>query len=186
MPKIVDHDRCRKELMHKCLALFARRGYGSITMRQIATELGVSTGTLYHYFPSKESLFMQLVQELCEQDITNFFAQAAEGGTLRDRLNHVITFFLENFKFYQQQLLLWVDFYQHTQQKAGDDQRFLQEIWQRTHDQLVTYLQLPPNRAAFVLIFMDGLLLQCLYERDTEKASGIEHQSQLLVDLLTE
>ena len=83
MPKIVDHDRYRKELLQGSLDLFAERGYGSITMRQIAKGLGVSTGTLYHYFPSKESIFMQLVQELCEQDISSFFAQAPEANTLR-------------------------------------------------------------------------------------------------------
>lgn len=185
MPKIVDHDRYRKELMHQCLALFAERGYGSITMRQIAQNLSVSTGTLYHYFPSKESIFMQLVQELCEQDIANFFAQAPTRKTLTERLQIVMAFFLKNFKFYQQQLLLWVDFYQHTQRKAIDDQQFLQKIWWHAHEQLVAYLQLPSDKAAFVLVFMDGLLLQCLYDHDTNDSTWVEHQSQLLIELMT-
>ena len=76
MPKIVDHDRYRKELLSGCFTLFAERGYGSITMRQIAKALGVSTGTLYHYFPSKESIFMQLVQDSFERNISTFLAQA--------------------------------------------------------------------------------------------------------------
>ena len=114
MPKIVDHDRYRKELLHGCLDLFAERGYGSITMRQIAKGLGVSTGTLYHYFPSKESIFMQLVQELCEQDISSFFAQAPEGLTLEGRLRAIMAFVLQNAQFYYQQLVLWVDFFQQT------------------------------------------------------------------------
>ena len=59
MPKIVDHEQYRKELLGKCFDLFAQKGYGSITMRQIAQGLGVSTGTLYHYFPSKQALFEQ-------------------------------------------------------------------------------------------------------------------------------
>ena len=89
MPKIVDHDQYRKELLSKCLTLFAERGYGSVTMRQIGQGLGVSTGTLYHYFPSKESILIQLVEELCEQDIATFFAQAprevALGRSFTDR-----------------------------------------------------------------------------------------------------
>jgi AcrR family transcriptional regulator len=54
MPKIVDHDQYRKELLSKCFDLFAEKGYGSITMRQIAEGLNVSTGTLYHYFPANK------------------------------------------------------------------------------------------------------------------------------------
>ena len=38
-------------------------------MRQIAGGLKVSTGTLYHYFPNKQALFEQLVEEICQQDI---------------------------------------------------------------------------------------------------------------------
>ena len=185
MPKIVDRDRYRKELLQQCLTLFAEQGYGSITMRQIAQGLGVSTGTLYHYFPSKEGIFIQLVQELCEQDIANFFAQAPAGKTAIDRLRIVMAFFLENFKFYQQQLLLWVDFYQHSQRTVVDDRQILRGFWQRTHDQLATYLQLPnPASVDFVLVFMDGLLLQCLYDRGKAEQEWVLQQTELLVSLL--
>ncbi|MGB6015410.1 MAG: helix-turn-helix domain-containing protein, partial [Nodosilinea sp.] len=48
MPKIVDHDQYRREILDQCFDLFAEKGYAALTMRQIAQELGVSTGTLYH------------------------------------------------------------------------------------------------------------------------------------------
>ncbi|MDA0267628.1 MAG: TetR/AcrR family transcriptional regulator [Cyanobacteria bacterium] len=185
MPKIVDHDRYRKELLNQCLALFAAQGYGSITMRQIAQGLGVSTGTLYHYFPSKESILEQLVQDLCEQGITDFFAQAPPAERVGDRLRIVIEFFLAHYRFYQQQLLLWVDFHQHSQRKGTERQAFLQRFWQRTHAQLVAYLQLPnPAHVDFVLVFMDGLLLQCLYERGEAEADWVTQQTELLIALL--
>jgi len=76
MPKVVDHIQYRRDLLRQSLDLFAEKGYGSLTMRQLAEALGVSTGTLYHYFPSKESLFIQLIEELTEQDISNFLSQA--------------------------------------------------------------------------------------------------------------
>ena len=185
MPKIVDHDRYRKELLSKCLTLFAERSYGSITMRQIAQGLGVSTGTLYHYFPGKEDIFIQLVQELCEQNIADFFAQAPAGETVGDRLHIVMASFLENWQFYQQQLLLWVDFYQHSQRKATDGQQFLRGVWQRTRDQLASYLQLSNSaHVDFVLVFIDGLLLQCLYEHDNDDQSWITQQTELLIELI--
>ena len=128
---------------------------------------------------------MQLVQELMEKDLATFFAQAPSAETVSDRLRIVMALFLENFKVYQQQLFLWVDFYQHSQRKAVDDQQFLRGVWQRTHDQLAAYLQLPnPAQIDFVLVFMDGLLLQCLYDRGKARQEWIAEQTELLIELL--
>jgi AcrR family transcriptional regulator len=185
MPKIVDHDRYRKELLLQCLTLFAERGYGSITMRQIARELGVSTGTLYHYFPGKEDIFMQLVQEVCERDIASFLAQAPQGDSLQERLENVMEFVLKNIQFYQQQILLWVEFHQQSQNQA-EAQQFLRGFWQRTRDQLAAYLKdLDPAQVDFVLIFLDGLLVQGLYGHDDSNPGWVATQTDLLVRLLT-
>ena len=57
MPKIVDHDAYRRELVEKATQLFSGHGFSGLGMRQIANELGISKSALYHYFPSKELLF---------------------------------------------------------------------------------------------------------------------------------
>lgn len=85
MPKIVDHEQYRKELLHKSFDLFAEKGY-AITMRQIAQGLNVSTGTLYHYFPSKEALFEQLVIALAEQDIMRVTDELKHTTTIAERI----------------------------------------------------------------------------------------------------
>jgi AcrR family transcriptional regulator len=64
MPKIVDHDAYRKELLFRSLDLFVCRGYSALSIRHIAAELNVSTGTLYHYFKTKEELFLALLDEV--------------------------------------------------------------------------------------------------------------------------
>ena len=58
MPKIVDHDAYRDELATRAVEVFRRRGYAGIGMREMAHELGMSKSALYHYFPSKEALFL--------------------------------------------------------------------------------------------------------------------------------
>ncbi|WP_207539468.1 TetR/AcrR family transcriptional regulator [Sabulicella rubraurantiaca] len=40
--------------------LFAQRGFDGVSMRDIATECGVSKATLYHYFPDKDSILRPL------------------------------------------------------------------------------------------------------------------------------
>lgn len=64
MPKIVDRDARRRELVSRAVVLFRERGYSGLGMRQIATELGVPKSTLYHYFPSKEALFAACTEQV--------------------------------------------------------------------------------------------------------------------------
>lgn len=59
MPKIVDHDAYRGEIAERAVGVFRRNGYSGIGMRDIAKALGMSKGALYHYFPSKEALFLE-------------------------------------------------------------------------------------------------------------------------------
>ena len=56
MPKIVDHDERRQELVEATWRVIARTGIVGVTTREIAREAGVSTGVLAHYFGDKEEL----------------------------------------------------------------------------------------------------------------------------------
>jgi AcrR family transcriptional regulator len=56
VPKIVDHDARREELVEATWRVIARAGMVGATMREIAREAGVSTGILAHYFADKEDL----------------------------------------------------------------------------------------------------------------------------------
>lgn len=56
MPKVVDHDQRRVELVGATWRLIARDGLGGATMREIAAEAGFANGALKPYFGSKEQL----------------------------------------------------------------------------------------------------------------------------------
>lgn len=44
------------------LTLFARHGYAAVSMRQIASEVGVQVGALYNYTPDKQTLLFSLMK----------------------------------------------------------------------------------------------------------------------------
>ena len=44
--------------------LIARHGLEGVTMRAVAKEAGLSYGSLFHYFTSKDELLMHAVQQL--------------------------------------------------------------------------------------------------------------------------
>lgn len=51
------------ELTAAALALFVEKGYAATRLEDIATRAGVSKGTLYLYFDSKDALFKAVIQE---------------------------------------------------------------------------------------------------------------------------
>ena len=64
MPKIVDHQAHREELAKKAVEYFFQCGYAGSSMRDIAQFLGVSKSALYHYFPSKDALFLAATEQV--------------------------------------------------------------------------------------------------------------------------
>ncbi|GAA1869340.1 TetR/AcrR family transcriptional regulator [Brevibacterium marinum] len=56
MPKIVDHDQRRRELVAATLRIIVRQGLAGATMRDIAAEAGFANGAIKSYFASKSDL----------------------------------------------------------------------------------------------------------------------------------
>ena len=56
MPKIVDHDARRLELVEVTWRVIARRGFDGVTLRDVAAEAGFANGALKPYFPTRASL----------------------------------------------------------------------------------------------------------------------------------
>jgi AcrR family transcriptional regulator len=52
-----------QELLAAALALFVERGFAATRLDDVAARAGVSKGTLYLYFPSKEDLFRAVVRD---------------------------------------------------------------------------------------------------------------------------
>jgi AcrR family transcriptional regulator len=62
-----------QELLDAALALFVEKGFAATRSEEVAARAGVSKGTLYLYYPSKEELFKAVVRK-------NLSALIAEGA----------------------------------------------------------------------------------------------------------
>lgn len=51
------------ELLAAALTLFVDKGYAATSLERVASHAGVSKGTLYLYYKSKEALFKAVIQE---------------------------------------------------------------------------------------------------------------------------
>jgi len=80
------------ELMAAALELFVSKGFAATRVEEVARLAGVSKGTLFLYFSSKEELFKAVVRE----HISGHFAQWGEDiqhfeGSSRDMLRHLLS-----------------------------------------------------------------------------------------------
>lgn len=62
------------ELLDAALELFVEKGFAATRVEEVAQRAGVSKGTLFLYFPSKEELFKAVVRE----NLSGRFAEWAE------------------------------------------------------------------------------------------------------------
>ncbi|MDR2308259.1 MAG: TetR/AcrR family transcriptional regulator [Paucimonas sp.] len=69
MPPVNAALRCAnfEERRDRAMALFAEKGFGQVSMRELAAHVGLTAGSLYHHFPSKQDLLYDLIEELYEE-----------------------------------------------------------------------------------------------------------------------
>jgi len=113
MPKIVNREEYRQKLLEKSLHLFTRRGYNNINMKEIAAEIGVSTGTLYHYFPSKLSMLGEMIAWIGDKNVQEYIERTSRVDKMSDRFDMIVDFWKEKSELYENIMLLAIDMYRN-------------------------------------------------------------------------
>lgn len=54
-------EKRRQEILYAGLSLFIQKGYSGTTIKDIASAVGMSAGLMFHYYASKEELYLTLV-----------------------------------------------------------------------------------------------------------------------------
>jgi len=79
------------EIIDAALDLFVANGFNATRLDDVARKAGVSKGTVYLYFDSKESLFREVVQQIIIPEIEKAEQKAAEFvGSQSELLKRVI------------------------------------------------------------------------------------------------
>jgi AcrR family transcriptional regulator len=92
--------RKRATILEAASRIFATRVYHLVTMEEVARVARVGKGTLYRYFPSKEDLYLAIVDQafgvLIGRLESERAAGAAPGTTLRRMIEAVVETFAEH------------------------------------------------------------------------------------------
>lgn len=90
MPAQSDTTDIRRRILEAAIPLFARLGYGSASVRELAEAAGVTKPTLYYHFGNKEGLYVAAVESALDLFHQEVRLAAEMPGTARQRIGHVI------------------------------------------------------------------------------------------------
>src|ERR1700743_744953 len=97
--------------------LFAERGYGDVTMDEIAAAVGVTKPLLYNYFGNKERLYIACMETPGDSLIKTVGAAIAETDSPGDALGAGVRAF---FAFLDSDRAAWAVLFDETLPKSGE------------------------------------------------------------------
>lgn len=77
MPKIVDHDKRRAQIIDAVLTIAARDGHPEVTSRAVTRELDMAIGTLWHYFANFDEIMQAAAVEVTRRTLQRIDAASA-------------------------------------------------------------------------------------------------------------
>jgi AcrR family transcriptional regulator len=192
--KTADSPDYRAKICEVAETLFAERGFDGTPIREIAEQAGATKALIYHYYQSKEALYLSLLEKDVSGVVTKLEEIAASDGDPEDKIRTVVQVFLEQYRANPQGFQLV--------QRAIDDHsptaHTLAERWfSRAHLAIQTittqgieegiFKPLPPHSIPFVIIgiIIHALRANQLIDRITPGFSGPELLSGLADLVLT-
>jgi AcrR family transcriptional regulator len=163
-------DERRRQLLERAAELFARHSFAELSMARIAGEAGISKALLYHYFPSKQELFVATLREAAEDVRRRTEPDPAlpPAEALAGSLDAFLAWIEENGLAYRKLI-----------ESAGsvpEVSALIDEVRDRTSARILDGLGAAADRRPTVraaarawLWFMDGAILDWLEHRDLER-----------------
>ncbi|WP_427869519.1 TetR family transcriptional regulator [Leucobacter luti] len=80
----------RKQILAIAAKLFATHGYSSTTVRDIADEAGILSGSLYHHFASKEAIAREVLLTFLESLVAQYEEIVAADDDVRTTVENLV------------------------------------------------------------------------------------------------
>jgi TetR/AcrR family transcriptional regulator, cholesterol catabolism regulator len=84
--QITDPDSARGKLLQVAAHLFRNKGYERTTVRDLASAVGIQSGSIFHHFKSKDEILRAVMEETIRYNTALMHASLAEAGGVRERV----------------------------------------------------------------------------------------------------
>jgi TetR/AcrR family transcriptional regulator, fatty acid metabolism regulator protein len=88
----------RRAILDAAITVFARQGFHSARVSDVAAEAGVAYGLVYHYFDSKEQMLNELFSERWKLLLEASQEMQRSDASPRDKLGGVASFIIESYR----------------------------------------------------------------------------------------
>jgi AcrR family transcriptional regulator len=199
MPRMSPDDR-RAAIVAATRAVMGSRGIGGTTVRDVAAELGASSGLIHHYYASMDDLLAETFEEVATEDLEEMRAAlaAAEGA-----VDQLVVFFDVYARDDDSGIQVWLDAWAEAARRPALQRisRRLNEEWQALVYGILRrgvadgkLVCADPDAVAWrILSLLDGLALQVvahgdvisIHEADAWARAGAEREVGLPEGSLT-
>ena len=165
--------RNTRSTMRAALQVAIRKGFGSTTVRDVAAELGCSSGLIHHYFASMDEVFAAAFEVAAGRDLEVTTAAVAAAPSPIGQLMAFFASYARTDQDWSSQL--WLDAWADAVRRPalGDTSRRLNTAWQQLVVRIIrdgvvagAFHCADPDATAWRLLsLLDGLSLQAVAHR---------------------
>jgi TetR/AcrR family transcriptional regulator, transcriptional repressor for nem operon len=87
----------REHILNVTFKLFLQKSFKEVTLKEIVEKTGLSKGAFYHYFTSKEQLFLELVNDVFSSVLDVPYNQFSKDSLYHFYIDY-INYYVENLK----------------------------------------------------------------------------------------
>ena len=122
----------RRQILDSALAVFSQKGFHASNVSDVAARAGVSQGTIYWYFESKEELFDAAIMAFFAGFGAEMMSVLQEGGTASEKLR-ALARGMDDFVVNAQQVFgAFLGYWASTQDRQGSAQFWIDLLHQYT------------------------------------------------------
>jgi AcrR family transcriptional regulator len=137
------YDRRQAQVVLDAARVFARQGYDQTTVPQLADELGLAAGSLYHYFGSKEQLLIAICDQLMDPLLDEARTIAADQDEATTQLNALVRLWVAHVIERRNHMLVFQqerhvidhgDQWRQVRERRKEFERLMESVLERVHD----------------------------------------------------
>lgn len=192
MPKIIDKEARKKEILMIALNEFAVKGVQNTRMVDIAKAANIGKGTIYEYFRSKEEIF-DSANDLIFSDLHQFIMKELAKATCpEEKIMAFVMGAIKGLESHAEIIQIHLDFW--AEGLRSESLQKTRTIYIEMHSMLTGFIQEGMDQGIFqaadakqlawgIAAFMDGLVFQkCVFGSDFEIQNKAEANLQILLN----
>ena len=88
--RISNPSSAKGRLMAEAAKLFSEKGYSSTTVREIATEVGILSGSIFHHFKNKEDILFAIMNDIVQAMDEALLQTLNDANTIEEKIKALI------------------------------------------------------------------------------------------------